>query len=143
MLSDELTDERIVEIFNKSKGSKGTQLLGFKVLESDWATGSIRASFNLDDRFTNPSGVIQGGYLAAALDEVMTVAAIAKSKLTIFAPSLEIKTTYLKAVKPGIVKATGTVLKLGQSVAFVEGALFDQDGSVAVKATGTSLVRKR
>lgn len=79
----------------------------------------------------------------AALDEVMTVAAIAKSGLNIYAPSLEIKTSYIKPIKPGLIPAEGRVVRLGKSVAFLEGTLFNQNEEVAVKATATSLIRPR
>ena len=142
-MNAELTDERIVEIFNKSKGAPGTRMLGFKVVKSDMSNGVITASFELDSRFTNPSGAVQGGFLVAALDEVMTVAAIAKSGISILAPSLEIKASYIKSVKPGAILAEGKVIRLGKSVAFLEGTLFNQKGDVAVTATATSLVRTR
>lgn len=142
-MSSELSNERIVEIFNKSRGAPGTQLLGFRVTESDIDQGVIHATFELDDRFTNPMGVIQGGFLVAALDEVMAVAAIAKSDIKIFAPSLEIKASYIKSIKPGTVTGEGKVIRLTKSVAFLEGTLFNQEGEIAIKATATSLVRPR
>ncbi len=142
-MSDQLTDDRILEIFAKSKGSKGTQLLGFSLIESNIAAGTVKATFMLDDRFENPMGSVQGGFLVAALDEVMTVAVIVKSGLTILAPSLEIKANYIKSVKPGLVEAEGRVVRLGKSVAFLEGTLFNDKGEPAVTATATCLVRPR
>ena len=142
-MAEKLSDDRILEIFAKSKGSKGTQLLGFSLTSSDIAAGVVRATFNLDGRFENPMGSVQGGFLVAALDEVMTVAAIVKSGLTILTPSLEIKANYIKSVKPGLIGAEGRVVRLGKSVAFLEGTLFNDDGEPAVTATATCLVRPR
>ncbi len=142
-MDTDLSDERIVEIFNKSRGAPGTQLLSFQVTQSIMSEGLIRATCDLDERFTNPMGTIQGGFLVAALDEVMTVAAIAKSGISVFAPSLEIKTSYIKPIKPGLIEAEGKVIRLGKSVAFLEGTLFNQEGQIAVKATATSLIRPR
>ena len=142
-MADQLTDDRILEIFGKSKGSKGTQLLGFSLVQSNIAAGTVRATFNLDDRFENPAGSVQGGFLVAALDEVMTVAVIVKSRLTILAPSLEIKANFLKPADPGLIEAEGRVVRLGKSVAFLEGTLFNDEGEPAVTATATCLVRPR
>ncbi len=142
-MTSELTNERVIEIFGKSRGSEGARLLGFKLIDADLATGATTASFDLDERFANPRGVIQGGFLIAALDETMTVAAIVKSQLTIYAPSLEIKASFIRAVKPGIVKVEGRVVRLAKSIVFLEGTLFDLDGNEAVKATATSQVRLR
>ena len=142
-MADQLTNDRILEIFAKSKGSKGTQLLGFSLIESNITAGTVRATFNLDDRFENPAGSVQGGFLVAALDEVMTVAVIVKSKLTILAPSLEIKANFIKPADPGLIEAEGRVVRLGKSVAFLEGTLFNDEGEPAVTATATCLVRSR
>ena len=45
--------------------------LGFKLLEIDPARGTIRVQFEGKREFLNPLGVVQGGFLAAMLDDTL------------------------------------------------------------------------
>ena len=49
--------------------------------------------------------------------------------------TLELKTSYLKAGKPGKYIAKGKVLRMGRSVAYSEASLFDSEG-VLLKSLG-------
>jgi acyl-coenzyme A thioesterase PaaI-like protein len=51
--------------------------------------------------------------------------------------TLELKTSYLKAGKPGKYVAKGRVLRMGRSVAYSEAALYDGDGALVSKASAT------
>ena len=46
-------------------------------------------------------GQIQGGYLCAMLDECMSVACMVASGMTAVAPTLEMKTSFLRPGMPG------------------------------------------
>ena len=46
-------------------------LLGFQLLEIDESKGTIRVRFTAKPEFTNPIGVVQGGFLAAMLDDTL------------------------------------------------------------------------
>jgi acyl-coenzyme A thioesterase PaaI-like protein len=48
-----------------------------------------------------------------------------------------LKTSYLKAGKPGKYVAKGRVLRMGRSVAYSEAALYDGDGALVSKASAT------
>ena len=87
----------------------------------------------------NPMKQIQGGYLCAMLDEAMSVACMVASGMTHVAPTLEMKTSFLRPAMPGTIKGIGRVVKWGRSIAFTEGELYDPDGRLLAKATGTAL----
>ena len=56
-----------------------------------------------------------------------------------FSPlTLELKITFLKSANPGIVIAAAKVIKLGKSIAFVEGTLSDSNGDLIAKGTSTN-----
>ena len=56
-----------------------------------------------------------------------------------FSPlTLELKITFLKSANPGPVIAEAKVIKLGRSIAFVEGSLFDNAGNLIAKGTSTN-----
>ena len=52
--------------------------------------------------------------------------------------SLEIKTSFLKSVTPGDYKVLGRVVKLGKSIAFLEGHLTDNKNNILAKANQTA-----
>lgn len=90
------------------------------------------------DKFANPMGQIQGGYLCAMLDDVMSVACLVASGMTSVAPTLEMKTSFMRPAMPGPLRGVGRVVKWGKSIAFTEGELFDGEGRLLAKATGTA-----
>ena len=56
-----------------------------------------------------------------------------------FSPlTLELKITFLKSANPGIVIAAAKVIKLGKSIAFVEGTLTNESGDLIAKGTSTN-----
>jgi uncharacterized protein (TIGR00369 family) len=54
-------------------------------------------------------------------------------------PTLEMKTSFLRPALPGRLRAVGRVVKWGKTIAFTEGELFDDQGRLLAKATGTAL----
>jgi uncharacterized protein (TIGR00369 family) len=87
----------------------------------------------------NPMKQIQGGYLCAMLDECMSVACMVASGMTAVAPTLEMKTSFLRPAMPGPLKGIGRVIRWGRNVAFTEGELYDGEGRLLAKATGTAV----
>jgi uncharacterized protein (TIGR00369 family) len=82
---------------------------------------------------------IQGGYLCAMLDECMSVACMVASGMTHVAPTLEMKTSFLRPAVPGQLRGIGRVIKWGRAVAFTEGEIYDAEGRLLAKASGTAV----
>ncbi len=99
----------------------------------------MEAEFEGRPEFGNNTGVIQGGFLTAMLDEVTTIAGVVASGLTSAFPSLEMKTSYLRPCRQGKVRGVGRVVRLGRSVAFLEGDLYDAEGKHVAHATVTAV----
>lgn len=118
-------------------------LLGRRLEALDPARGFARVAFEAVEDFCNPMGVVQGGFQMAMLDEAMTDALLARTDWKFYPPTLEIKTSFLEPCRPGRVHAEGQVLKLGKSIAFVEGKLYEPGGALAAIATSTVLLRPR
>ena len=56
-----------------------------------------------------------------------------------FSPlTLELKITFFKSANPGLVNASAKVIKLGKSIAFVEGSLTDENDELIAKGTSTN-----
>jgi len=118
-------------------------LLGRRLEALDPVRGFARVAFEAVEDFCNPMGVVQGGFQMAMLDEAMTDALLARTDWKFYPPTLEIKTSFFEPCRPGRVHAEGQVLKLGKSIAFVEGRLFEPGGALAALATCTVMLRPR
>jgi uncharacterized protein (TIGR00369 family) len=136
-----LTDGAILERFLRTKNQPtGSQTLGFRMLSVNQATKTVEVEFEARaDLLLNPMKQIQGGYLCAMLDECMSVACMVASGMSAVAPTLEMKTSFFRPGLPGKLRGVGRVAKWGRQVAFTEGELYDAEGRLLAKATGTAI----
>jgi len=136
-----LTDAAILDRFLRTKNQPtGSQTLGFRMVSVSQAAKSVEVEFDARaELLLNPMKQIQGGYLCAMLDECMSVACMVASGMTAVAPTLEMKTSFFRPGAPGKIRGVGKVVKWGRQVAFTEGELFDPDGRLLAKATGTAI----
>jgi uncharacterized protein (TIGR00369 family) len=136
-----LTDEAIRERFRASKNApSGSRTLGFQLLAVRQADKEVEVGFEARaDLLCNPMGQIQGGYVCAMLDECMSVAGMITSGMTHVVPTLEMKTSFLRPAMPGSLRAVGRVVKWGRTICFTEGELYDGEGRLLAKASGTAI----
>lgn len=136
-----LTDAELLARFQNTKNQpKGSQTLGLRVIAVDQALKQIEATFEAREEFCNPMRQIQGGYVCAMLDEVMSLSGVIASGMTHVMPTLEMKTSFLRPALPGQkLRGVGRVVKWGRTIAFTEGELYDADGKLLAKATGTAM----
>ena len=136
-----LTDEAILARFQRSKNQPtGSQTLGFRIVAVSQADKSVEVEFDAKpELLLNPMKQVQGGYLCAMLDECMSVACMVASGMTHVAPTAEMKTTFFRPAAPGKLKGIGRVAKWGRTIAFTEGELYDAEGRLLAKATGTAV----
>jgi uncharacterized protein (TIGR00369 family) len=114
------------------------KLLGWKVLEAKPGSGRIRVQFEATRDFTNPIGNVQGGFLAAMLDDTLGPALATTFGEHEFAPTLELKVSFVRPAKPGTLFGTGWVVHRGASVAFLQGELHDAAGDLVATASATA-----
>ncbi len=136
-----LTDEAILARFLRSKNQPtGSQTLGFRMVSVNQAQKMVEVAFDAKaELLLNPMKQIQGGYLCAMLDECMSVACMVASGMTHVAPTAEMKTTFFRPAMPGVIRGIGKVAKWGRTIAFTEGELYDAEGRLLAKATGTAV----
>lgn len=113
------------------------QLLGWQLESVDPDAGTIVVRYDAGHEFTNPLGNIQGGFVAAMLDEAMGPALVATLPPGQFAPTLEMKVSFLEPAKVGPLWAHGRVVKRGSTNSFVEGELLDAQGRVIARSSAT------
>lgn len=81
------------------------RLLGWRPLGFDPETGMLSASFEAIEAFLNPAGMVQGGILAAMLDDTLGPVASAVAGGALFAQTLEMKVSYLRPGRVGTIFA--------------------------------------
>jgi uncharacterized protein (TIGR00369 family) len=135
------TDADILARFLRAKNPPtGSQTLGFRMISVSQADRTVEVAFDARaELLLNPMKQIQGGYLCAMLDECMSVACMVASGMTSVAPTLEMKTSFLRPAMPGQLKGIGRVIKWGRTIAFTEGEIYDAEGRILAKATGTAM----
>lgn len=114
--------------------------LGIRFMQIDAEAGTIETEFQARQEFTNPAGNIQGGFLAAMLDDSMGPALAATLAVGEFAPTLNLNVSYLRAAKVGLIQGKACVVKRGKDICFLAGELY-QDGHLIATATATAMVR--
>jgi uncharacterized protein (TIGR00369 family) len=113
--------------------------LGWTLSRAAPERGEIEICFDARDDFVNPMGRVQGGFLAAMLDDTMGPALVATLPAGQFPVTLELKVNFLRPASPGRIVGSGRVVHRGGSIAFLAGELRDEAGDVL--ATGTATVR--
>ncbi len=135
------TDDEILQRFLRTKNQPtGSQTLGFRIISVSQAKMEVEAAFEARaELLCNPMKQVQGGYLCAMLDECMSVACMVASKMTAVAPTAEMKTSFFRPAMPGPIRGVGRVARWGRTIAFTEGELYDPEGRLLAKATGTAV----
>lgn len=100
-----------------------------------------------DERFANPAGTVQGGFIGAMADSAMGSAAVTFVRDTgrkVFASNVEMKTSFLATARVGsMLECTATVISGGSRVAFAEAEVVDDQGRIVARASSTYLFTTR
>jgi uncharacterized protein (TIGR00369 family) len=115
--------------------------LGWELVAVNPDEGTIEVAFTATDAFLNPAGVVQGGFLAAMLDDTLGPALVAGLDPGDFAPTTDLHVQFLRPARPGRLLGRGRVVRRGRDVGFLAGELLDGDGVVVAVATATVQIR--
>ena len=100
----------------------------------------------VDERFLNPAGVIQGGFLAAVMDSAMgasAVTAVGERSRQRGQHRDEGTRSFARRRPVTFSPAMATVLKAGRVVSFVEAKITDERGMLVATASSTYLIKER
>jgi uncharacterized protein (TIGR00369 family) len=117
--------------------------LGWELLAVDPDAGTIEVAFRASEAFLNSVGVIQGGFLAAMLDDTLGPALVAMLGPGEFAPTTDLHVQFLRPARPGRLVGRGRVVRKGKDVGFLSGDLVDEAGVVVATATATAQIRRQ
>lgn len=124
----------------KLPAPKAAATLGIVIKSVNPDLGTIEVEFEGKPEFTNPAGNIQGGFLAAMLDDTMGPALAATLAKGEFAPTLNLNISFARAARVGRLVGKGRVIRRGKEVCFLAADLL-QDDEVVATATATAIVR--
>jgi len=127
-------------IFDDFPPPSSARLLGWEVKAVDVAAKTIEIGFTADDRFLNPAGTVQGGFLAAMLDDTQGPALYAASEGQVYAPTIDFHVVCLKPARPCRFTGRARVVSLGKTIAVTEAELFDEGGTMVARGTFTGRV---
>ena len=123
--------------------------LGMRCVDKS-VPGRCTWQMTADERFANPAGIMQGGFLTAFADSSMGAAAVTFVEgRKVFCANAELKISFLAPVPPGAeLTCTAEVVSGGRRVAFVEASVRAQgpDGEserLVGRATSTYLYTER
>jgi len=134
-----LTTPCVIEtVFDRFPKPPCAELLGWTLLEVDEMAGRVRIGFTARPEFLNPAGFVQGGFLAAMLDDVMGPAALVMSGGWSFTSTMDMTISFLKPARLGPLIGEGRVIQLGKTIGYLEGDLRDEAGTLIARATSTA-----
>lgn len=125
-------------VFDNFPLPPASRLLGWTLRAVDIAAGTIEIGFEADERFVNPAGTVQGGFLAAMLDDTQGPALFAMTQGQVYAPTIGFNVSFIKAARPGRFVGKGRVVSRGKTIVFTEAELFDERGELVARASFSS-----
>ncbi|KLI64152.1 hypothetical protein AAV99_00260 [Aurantiacibacter marinus] len=114
------------------------KLMGAEFVGMDEDTMTVEMAFTMPPEFSNMRGSVQGGLLAAPMDEAMGAAVYlaTQGKLQL---TLDINLSLLRPVPLERITVKARAVKAGRRVTFVESELFDASGKLCARATATTI----
>jgi len=114
------------------------KLLGWRLLDARPWDGWLKVGFDGRPEFCNPAGFIQGGILSAMLDDSMGPAVFVTSDGRFYATTISLTVNFIAPARPGPLIVEAQVIQIGKSIAFMEGKLIANDGTVLATASTTA-----
>lgn len=114
--------------------------LGWELLSADTETGAVVIAFEGKPAFCNPGGNVQGGFVAAMLDDTLGPTVLVKTKGAAYCATIDLAVRFLAPARPGRLVGHGRLVQLGKTIAFLEGELRDADDRIVATATAAARV---
>lgn len=129
-----------MSVFDGFEKPPCARTLGWELLEADGETGAVTVRMEGGAAFCNPSGHIQGGFIAAMLDDTLGPTVLVKTGGSHYCATVNLNVSFLAPARPGSFTGHGRLIHLGRSIAFLEGELLDHEGQRVATATASARV---
>lgn len=118
------------------------ETLNSEVIDIDLETQTATLHFDIPLSFCHSVNIVQGGFVTAMLDAACSHAAFSSGGEISSVSTLEIKVSFLRPSRSGKFKCTAHITRIGGSIAFLEGQLFDKSGELTATASSTAKLIK-
>jgi uncharacterized protein (TIGR00369 family) len=125
-------------LFGKFPRPPCAELLGLTLLDHNPSERWARFSFEGRPEFLNPAGVIQGGILAAMLDDTMGPTVLLASGGTLYTVTITLNVSFFQPARAGRLLSEGLVVSMGKTIAFMEATISNTEGIKLARATGSA-----
>jgi uncharacterized protein (TIGR00369 family) len=138
---DPITDNslllvRMQELFPPAIFLPGVDM---EICDVDHETGTTTLRFEVSDARANQFGSVQGGVVATLLDACIGIAGAVRSGGVLAMPLAEMNVSFIRPAPSGTLMGSGITTRLGRKVGFIEGTLFDVDGQIVARGSGTAI----
>ena len=128
-----------MSVFDRLTPPATAKLFGTELVAENSSEGVIEFAFHPNETMLNPRGMVQGGIIAAMLDDTMAPALISLTDGKLLPASIDLNVSFIRPVKPGRVIGKGRVVNRGRTVVFLEAELFDTEGRLLARATSSAV----
>ncbi len=116
-----------------------SRLADWTLVAHDAEAMTMTVSFAAKADFLNPAGIIQGGILAAMMDDVMGPLVVVGTNAQKFPTTTDLHATYYAAAQPGgRLVVTARIERLGGTIAYTSAEIRDEAGGLLAKAIQTA-----
>ena len=115
-------------------------LMGWRLVSLDAEAGEMEVAFEGKPEFRNPAGYVQGGIIAAMMDDTMGPLLVAHTGGRKYPSTIDLHTHYLRPVPVGPVSVKARVVRLGRQIAFLEAELFERRGRLAARGQASAML---
>ncbi|MBI3389129.1 MAG: PaaI family thioesterase [Deltaproteobacteria bacterium] len=135
-LNRAIRDNDVAEVTRQLSGEPALRAI-------ECAPGVSRWEWDVtESRLINPFGLVRGGCLSIVADAAMSSAIGAVLDDGELATTAELKISFLRAAKPGLLRAEGRVVQKGRRLAFLETQIRDARGELVATVTSTWTVMR-
>ena len=114
------------------------RLIGFEA--ENIGEGRATVTFAAGPQHANPMGTLHGGILCDIADAAMGIAFASTLAPDESFTTIELKMNFFRPVWQARLRAEGTVLQRGRTIAYVECTITDEQSRVIAKAASTCMV---
>lgn len=129
-----------MSIFDQFPTPPCAKTLGWNLIDGDANSGTVQVEFVGSTSFCNPGGNIQGGFIAAMLDDTLGPTVLVKTGGTHYCATIDLNVSFLAPARPGRFVGIGRITQIGKTIAFLEGELRDASNTVVARATASARV---
>jgi len=104
--------------------------------------GYSKVVLNYREELNNPYGAVHGGVIASLIDVVIGIAVVTKIEVGERTVTADLRINYIRGLKGQKGYAIGRLIRKGKNIAVGEAEVYDSEGQLIAKATGTYYIFK-